>query len=132
MPGVDYRGAGAGRVVMTFLTRIREKLYFSAASTSAVLREKVKLETSFVWRRQLPATRGPMGVGEAKVYRRQGGRAGGTDLCGGGSNNGSKVLIANRGEIAVRLIRACREMGIHGWAFIRKVDREALACAARG
>ncbi len=37
-----------------------------------------------------------------------------------------KVLIANRGEIALRIIRACKELGLHTVAVHSKVDEEAL------
>jgi acetyl-CoA carboxylase biotin carboxylase subunit len=38
----------------------------------------------------------------------------------------SKLLIANRGEIAVRIIRACKEMGIESVAVYSDADKDAL------
>ena len=38
----------------------------------------------------------------------------------------NKILIANRGEIAVRIIRACREMNIKTVAIYSEIDKDAL------
>ncbi len=37
-----------------------------------------------------------------------------------------KILIANRGEIAVRIVRACAEMGIRSVAIYADADRYSL------
>lgn len=39
-----------------------------------------------------------------------------------------KILIANRGEIAVRIIRACREMDIMSVAICSEADKDATPC----
>ena len=41
-----------------------------------------------------------------------------------------KILIANRGEIAVRIIRACREMDIMSVAICSEADKGCTPCPA--
>jgi len=38
----------------------------------------------------------------------------------------SRIMVANRGEIALRIIRACREMGIETVAICSKSDKDAM------
>ena len=38
----------------------------------------------------------------------------------------SKILIANRGEIALRIVRACRELGIRTVSVYSQADAESL------
>ena len=41
----------------------------------------------------------------------------------------TKILVANRGEIALRIIRACKELGITSVAMFSEVDAEGIRLA---
>ena len=43
----------------------------------------------------------------------------------------NKILIANRGEIALRIIRACKELGFLAWLPHSQADRESRMLSSR-
>ena len=46
------------------------------------------------------------------------------------NQNITKVLVANRGEIAVRILHATKELGIESFSIFSEDDRDALHVAA--
>lgn len=108
MPGVLIIEALAqvGAVAILSLDENKGKIAFFGGINKCRFKGKVKPGDKLRLETKIIRHKGPMGRrGSGCFGRRQGGRAGGTDLYGGGSTMIRKVLIANRGEIAVRIIR---------------------------
>src|SRR5204862_10820 len=64
--------------------------------------------------------------GQGRPARRVRGRADGHRITSPHANMFKRILIANRGEIALRVIRACREMGIETVAVYSEADANAI------
>ena len=130
MPGVLIVEALAqtGAVAILSKPENKGKIAYFASINNAKFKNKVVPGDTLTLEVEIIKEKGPMGVGKAKATNQDGKVAVIAELTFAKKERKmfQKILIANRGEIALRIIRACRELGIRTVAIYSQADAEAL------